>query len=92
MPPLRVEVVVVMVPLVLIVAGTVSCSGGSGAGAGGRVQMTAFSMRIIWLKVGRVCGSSTQHDCTMNTSSGGVSSGRGGRICFKGTQDQAQSQ
>jgi hypothetical protein len=36
---------------------------------------------MIWLKLGRMAGSSTQHDCTMNTSSWGVSSGRAGRFC-----------
>uniref|UniRef100_A0A9I9EAI1 Uncharacterized protein n=1 Tax=Cucumis melo TaxID=3656 RepID=A0A9I9EAI1_CUCME len=29
-------------------------------------------MRMIWLKLGLMLGSSTQHDCTINASSGGV--------------------
>lgn len=82
--PLRALDVAVMVPLLLVgtaLASWLVLASRSGNG-GGRVKRKVFSMRMIWPKFGRMLGSSTQHDCTMNTSSGGVSSGKGGRICF----------
>lgn len=74
------EVDAIMLPPLLVTTGT-TASGCGVDGDGGRVKRKALSMRIIWLKLGLEFGSSTQHDCTMNTSSGGTSSGNGGRTC-----------
>lgn len=64
-----------------LVSSDSSSSFGSESEGGGIVIRKVSSIRMIWLKLGRMPGSSTQHDCTMNTSSWGVSSGRAGRFC-----------
>ena len=67
-----------MVPLLLVTAAassTVSGSSGMEGEGSGRVNRNSLSMRIIWLKLGRMFGSSTQHDCMMNAKSGDMSSG-----------------
>ena len=64
-----------------LVSSDSSSSFGSKDGGGGIVMRKVSSIRMIWLKLGRMLGSSTQHDCTMNISSWGVSSGSCGRFC-----------
>lgn len=77
----RVDDSVVSVPLVSVtLLDTVATASGSGEGAGS-IKRNALSMRMIWSKVGRIFGSSTQHDCIIKTSSCGMSSGRFGLIC-----------
>lgn len=71
------EELVARVELLLMTAG-----GASGCGGGVRVKRKALSMRIIWLKPGRILGSSTQQDLMMNCKSAGVSSGMDGLSCF----------
>lgn len=55
-----------------------SCKGSE---AGLSVNRNSFSIRMIWLKLGRIFGSSTQHDWIIKASSGGMSSGRAGLSC-----------
>lgn len=75
----RVELVV-RVPLLLLM---ITGGGASGCGEGGvRVKRKALSMRMIWLKSGRILGSSTQQDLMTNSKSEGVSSGMDGLSCF----------
>ena len=59
-------------------SGRRGCWGGSG---GATVKIYSFSMRIIWLKLGRKLGSSTQHDCMMKARSEAISSGIVGLSC-----------
>lgn len=74
----RVELVVRVELLLLMTAG-----GASGCREGGvRVKRKALSMRMTWLKPGRILGSSTQQDLMMNCKSAGVSSGMDGLSCF----------
>lgn len=67
---------------------SVVSSSDSEGGGGGIVRRKASSMRMIWLKLGRIAGSSTQHDCTMDASSWGVSSGKAGRTCCHRKQEK----
>lgn len=69
-----------MVPLLVAAASLVRDSDMDGKG-GERVKRKALSMRMIWLKLGLMLGSSTQHDCTINARSGDISSGRLGLSC-----------
>lgn len=73
----RVELEARLELLLLTTAG-----GASGCGGGVRVKRKALSMRMIWLKPGRILGSSTQQDLMMNCKSAGVSSGMDGLSCF----------
>lgn len=71
----------VMAPLLVTASGSSSGSGGAESGGGWSVRMNSLSMRIIWLKLGLMLGSSTQHDCMMKARSGDMSSGRLGLSC-----------
>uniref|UniRef100_K4CS71 Uncharacterized protein n=1 Tax=Solanum lycopersicum TaxID=4081 RepID=K4CS71_SOLLC len=64
-----------IVPLLATVCSTGSVASRDGEGSGS-VKRYAVSIRIIWLKLGRMLGSSTQHDCMINAKSGEISSGR----------------
>ena len=55
--------------------------GEDGDEGGGSVNRYALSMRMIWLKLGLILESSTQHDCTINARSGGMSPGILGLSC-----------
>lgn len=71
----------VMVPLLGMAAPLVSDSSSDDDGGGVTLKWNVLSMRMIWLKLGRILGSSTQHDCMINARSGEMSSGRLGRSC-----------
>lgn len=71
----------VMVPLLGTAAPLVLDSSSNDDGGGETLKLKVFSMRMIWLKLGRMLGSSTQHDCMINARSGDMSSGRPGRSC-----------
>jgi hypothetical protein len=79
LPPARADAADMTVLVLLL--GTSTSSVSVHVGGGGSVYRKESSIRTIWLKHGLVFGSSTQHDCTMKTSSGGVSSGSCGLIC-----------
>lgn len=53
-----------MVPLLEVASslGSDSVTDCGDSGGGARVKRKELSMRIIWLKLGRILGSSTQHD------------------------------
>lgn len=50
-----------MLPLLVTEASVASDSGEDGEG-GASVKRNVLSRRMIWLKLGRILGSSTQHD------------------------------
>lgn len=70
----------VIAPLLVVAVSVVSDAGEDGEG-GGSVNRYALSMRMIWLKLGLMLGSSTQHDCTINARSAGMSPGILGLSC-----------
>lgn len=77
----------VIVPLLVTVVASLDSASGRGvavavavAGAGS-VNKNSFSILIIWLKLGRRLGSSTQQDLIMKARSGGISSGIEGLSC-----------
>jgi hypothetical protein len=78
LPPARADVADMTV---LVLLGTSTTSVSEHIGGGGSVCRKESSILTIWLKHGLVFGSSTQHDCTMKTNSGGVPSGSCGLIC-----------
>lgn len=71
-----------MVPL-LVVAASLESGSCEDCGGGEMVKRKVLSMRMIWLKLGLMLGSSTQHDCMMKARSGDISSGRAGLSCLK---------
>lgn len=70
-----------MVPFLVSSASEELVSGGDGDVDGLSVKRNSWSIRMIWLKLGRMFGSSTQHDWIIYASSAGVSSGRVGLSC-----------
>lgn len=79
-----------LLPAVTSVSSTASQSSGGQEGGGGRVKRNVLSMRIIWSKLGLRLGSSTQHDCMMNASSGEISSERFGLSCCFQVSEKGQ--
>lgn len=73
----------VMVPLLVIASGSFSGSSGIEGDGCWSVKWNSLSKRIIWLKLGLMLGSSTQHDCMIKARSGDISSGRLGLSCCK---------
>lgn len=72
-----------MVPLLVVAAASLESGSCEDCVGGKRVKRKVLSMRMIWLKLGLMLGSSTQHDCMMKARSGDISSGRAGLSCLK---------
>jgi len=70
-----------MVPLLVVAAASLESGSCEDCVGGKRVKRKVLSMRMIWLKLGLMLGSSTQHDCMMKARSGDISSGRAGLSC-----------
>lgn len=71
----------IIVPLFLISASVDFVFSGTDGDGSPWTNRNSFTIRIIWLKLGLILESSTQHDCIMKARSGGVASGITGLSC-----------